>query len=160
MPAVLQRAGACSLCVLILSGDGPAPGDRDGGVPQVAGVHLVAEAERLAYADRDKYVADTDFVPLPGGSPAMMLDKAYLEMRSTLISTTASLGTAPRAASESSRRTAPRSPSSWSMALPITATREAHYCVVDGSPPSFTITRTATGPMASEVRRIARSADR
>jgi gamma-glutamyltranspeptidase/glutathione hydrolase len=78
-----------------LSGDGPAPGDRDGGVPQVAGVHLVAEAERLAYADRDKYVADTDFVPLPGGSPAMMLDNAYLEMRSTLISTTASLGTAP-----------------------------------------------------------------
>ena len=32
-----------------------------GGVPSVMGVHLVSEAERLAYADRDKYVADTDF---------------------------------------------------------------------------------------------------
>jgi gamma-glutamyltranspeptidase/glutathione hydrolase len=78
-----------------LSGDGPAPSDRDGGVPQVAGVHLVAEAERLAYADRDTYVADTDFVPLPGGSPDTMLDKAYLKRRAALISTTASLGTAP-----------------------------------------------------------------
>ena len=43
--------------------------DLNGGRPAVMGVHLISEAERLAYADRDKYVADTDFVPLPGGSP-------------------------------------------------------------------------------------------
>ena len=43
--------------------------DLNGGKPAVMGVHLISEAERLAYADRDKYVADTDFVPLPGGSP-------------------------------------------------------------------------------------------
>lgn len=58
------------------------------------GVHLVTEAERLAYADRDKYVADTDFVPLPSGSPAALLDKTYLRDRANLISQSRSMGTA------------------------------------------------------------------
>ena len=68
--------------------------DRDGGKPTVLGVHLVSEAERLAYADRDKYIADTDFVPLPGGSANTLLNKPYLTSRSMLINTTRSIGTA------------------------------------------------------------------
>ncbi|RYF26910.1 MAG: gamma-glutamyltransferase family protein [Comamonadaceae bacterium] len=58
---------------------------NEGGVPSVMGVHLVSEAERLAYADRDKYVADTDFVPLPGKGVSTMLDKTYLKQRAALI---------------------------------------------------------------------------
>ncbi|MBL0090650.1 MAG: gamma-glutamyltransferase family protein [Ideonella sp.] len=58
----------------------PTAMDINGGKPTVMGVHLVSEAQRLAYADRDKYVADTDFVPLPGGSPAKMLDATYLSV--------------------------------------------------------------------------------
>ncbi len=73
---------------------GPTVRDSEGGKPSVQGVHMVSEAERLAYADRNKYVADTDFVPLPGGSTAAMLDKAYLRSRYNLISQTRSLGTA------------------------------------------------------------------
>ncbi len=68
--------------------------DINGGLPTVAGVHLVAEAERLAYADRDKYVADADFVPLPGGSPAALLDRAYLAQRAALIDPARSMGRA------------------------------------------------------------------
>lgn len=68
--------------------------DINGGKPTVTGVHLVSEAERLAYADRNKYIADTDFVPLPGGSPAALLDKTYLRGRAGLISLTKSMGTA------------------------------------------------------------------
>jgi gamma-glutamyltranspeptidase/glutathione hydrolase len=51
----------------------------------VQGIHLFTEAGRLAYADRNRYVADTDFVPLPGKGVAAMLDKDYLKQRASLI---------------------------------------------------------------------------
>ena len=68
--------------------------DLNGGKPTVMGVHLISEAERLAYADRDKYVADTDFVPLPGGSPDTLLNSDYLAGRAALISEQHTMGTA------------------------------------------------------------------
>jgi gamma-glutamyltranspeptidase/glutathione hydrolase len=44
-------------------------------------VHWITEAYRLAYADRDRYVADPDFVPLPGGDARALLEPAYLAGR-------------------------------------------------------------------------------
>jgi gamma-glutamyltranspeptidase/glutathione hydrolase len=67
---------------------------NEGGVPSVMGVHLVSEASRLAYADRDKYVADTDYIPLPGNGLSTLLDKSYLKSRAALIDPTKSMGTA------------------------------------------------------------------
>lgn len=72
----------------------PSDMDLNGGKPSVMGVHLISEAERLAYADRDKYVADTDFVPLPGGTPNTLLNSDYLAQRAALISEQRSMGTA------------------------------------------------------------------
>lgn len=57
-------------------------------VPQA--VHLISEAERLAYADRAQYVADTDFVPVPVKG---LVDPAYLTSRAALIGER-SMGTA------------------------------------------------------------------
>lgn len=68
--------------------------------PPVAGqldaeaIHLFSEAGRLAYADRNRYVADTDFIPLPGKGIASMLDKGYLARRAALIGDK-SMGSAP-----------------------------------------------------------------
>jgi len=59
-----------------------------------AAAHLFTEASRLAFADRNRYVADTDFVPLPGGSPAPLLAPGYLAGRAALIGER-SLGKAP-----------------------------------------------------------------
>jgi len=53
--------------------------------------HLIAESERLAYADRDRYIADEDFVRVP---LAGLMDPAYLARRSALISPTATIATA------------------------------------------------------------------
>ncbi|NSX12342.1 gamma-glutamyltransferase [Pseudomonas lini] len=50
--------------------------------PTPKAVHLIAEAERLAYADRAQYVADTDFVPVPVKG---LIDPTYLASRAALI---------------------------------------------------------------------------
>jgi len=44
-------------------------------------LHLVSEAQKLAYADRGRYMADADFVPVPTG----LLAKSYLDDRRKLI---------------------------------------------------------------------------
>ena len=53
-------------------------------------IHLVSEAERLAYADRDAYVADPAFVP----QPQDIVDPDYLASRAELIDAKHSMGTA------------------------------------------------------------------
>lgn len=53
--------------------------------------HLIAESERLAYADRDKYLADDDFVRIP---LAGLMDPAYLASRSALISPAGTMASA------------------------------------------------------------------
>ena len=53
-------------------------------------VHVIAEAGRLAYADRNRYIADPKFV-LP---PRLMLDPEYIKSRSELIDLNQSMGRA------------------------------------------------------------------
>ncbi|WP_330179435.1 gamma-glutamyltransferase family protein [Nocardia sp. NBC_01503] len=74
--------------------NGDTAADRDGGKPTAAAVHLISEAERLAYADRDKYLADPDFVPPPGNSPRTLIDPSYLSHRAALIDPTRAMGVA------------------------------------------------------------------
>jgi len=49
--------------------------------PTPEALHLIGEAENLAFADRNRYVGDPDFVDVPAG----LLDPAYIESRAALI---------------------------------------------------------------------------
>ncbi|MCL4763537.1 MAG: gamma-glutamyltransferase, partial [Burkholderiales bacterium] len=51
--------------------------------------HLMAEAFRLAYADRARYMADADFVAVP---VAGLLDRGYLARRARLVDRARSMG--------------------------------------------------------------------
>lgn len=57
------------------------------------GAHLLGEAGRLAFADRNRYVADADHVPVPVRG---LLDPSYLTLRAQLIERDRA-ATAPRA---------------------------------------------------------------
>jgi gamma-glutamyltranspeptidase/glutathione hydrolase len=59
------------------------------GPGSVDAVHLIAEAQRLAYADRAAYMADANFVDVP---LAGMLDRGYLASRAKLIDMTRAMG--------------------------------------------------------------------
>ncbi len=57
----------------------------------LSAAHLFAEASRLAYADRAKYLADTDFVPVPVKG---LTDTGYIAGRASLIDPARDMGTA------------------------------------------------------------------
>ncbi len=55
------------------------------GLPSADWLHLYTEAARLAFADRNQYLADPDFVPAPGGNVQSLLAPTYLAERARLI---------------------------------------------------------------------------
>jgi gamma-glutamyltranspeptidase/glutathione hydrolase len=59
--------------------------DKDVGPLDSKNIHIYTQAMRLAFADRNQYVADSDFVEVPTEG---MIDKQYLINRSALITKT------------------------------------------------------------------------
>lgn len=68
-------------------------GDETAVQARLPAMHLVAEAEKLAYADRNRYLADPDFVAVPNG----YLDDGYLEGRRRQIDPAAAMSGRPLA---------------------------------------------------------------
>lgn len=79
--------------ILGMLGQLPPQPALDQGVPSAAFLHRYTEAARLAYADRARYIADPDFVPVPGRTWNSMLAPDYLKQRAALIGPR-SMGTA------------------------------------------------------------------
>ncbi|MGE4337076.1 MAG: gamma-glutamyltransferase family protein [Pigmentiphaga sp.] len=63
-------------------------------IPSPEAVHLITEAGRLAFADRNDYIADPGFAMEPVPSVRLLLEPGYLSRRSALIDPQASMGKA------------------------------------------------------------------
>jgi len=104
-------------------------------------LHVIGEAEKLAYADRARYMADNDFVPVPAG----LLDTAYLARRSALINLRRAM-----------RRASPGLPPGVQAArFGADATRESvgtsHISIIDGDGNAVSMTTTIESAFGSGV---------
>ncbi|WP_372730220.1 gamma-glutamyltransferase [Novosphingobium sp.] len=101
--------------------------------------HLITESQRLAYADREQYAADADFVSVPVKG---LIDPAYLAARSALISPSATMPSA-----------LPGTPPGATLAFARPAHQEehgtTHFVTVDRWGNSTSYTSTIEGPFGS-----------
>lgn len=105
------------------------------------GVHLFAEASRLAYADRALYLADPDFASVPVEA---LLSPAYLQQRSKQIDPERTMGVA--SPGEIADGHASRSPDG-SLELPSTS----HMVAVDASGNVVTMTASIESAFGSRL---------
>ena len=57
--------------------------------PTPDGIHIVLEASRLAFADRARFMADSDFVSVPVEG---LINPEYLKKRAGLVKTETAMG--------------------------------------------------------------------
>lgn len=102
--------------------------------------HLIAEAMRLGYADREKYLGDPGFVAVP---VAGLLDKSYIASRSALISADRSLGTYEAGTPPGAQ------PRTAAISGEVSGT--THFVAVDGTGDIASMTSTVEGPFGSQL---------
>jgi len=133
-----SSGGIAVLAILGLLERFPMAGMRPG---SSGAVHLFAEAGRLAYADRDHYVGDPDFVQVPA---AGLVDPAYLRERSMLIRPERSMG-----------RATPGNPVGAPTARGVDANLESmgtsHISVIDAQGNAIAMTTTIESPFGSRI---------
>lgn len=100
--------------------------------------HLIGESMRLAYADRDSYLADPDYFPVP---VAGLTDPAYLAARSKLISADRSIDKAVAGMPPGATRV--------TAALDHEVPSTSHMVAVDGAGDVASVTSTIEGPWGS-----------
>lgn len=108
---------------------------------RTSALHVIAEAEKLAYADRNRYIADPDFVSVPAG----LLDEAYLAARRRLIDPAAAM----------TRAAAGLPPGVVQRAFGVDRTLEnagtTHLSVVDGEGNAVALTATIEQAFGSRI---------
>ena len=114
---------------------------RDLSPGSLEAVHLISEASRLAFADRTRYLADDDFVPVPIKA---LVNPAYLKRRADLISPTRTMG---RAAAGRLGRHTGWAPDVDSVEAPSTS----HLTAVDAAGNATSMTTTIEGAFGSSL---------
>ena len=104
-------------------------------------MHLIAEAEKLAFADRDYYIGDPDFVQVP----LTLLDSDYLAARSQLINPNAAMP-----------RPAPGTPpgvqrQAFGLDSTLESVGTSHFSVVDAEGNAVSMTTTIESAFGSRV---------
>ncbi len=102
--------------------------------------HLIGEAMSLAYADREKFLGDADFVSVPVSG---LLDKSYIAKRSALISPDKALMIYEAG---SPLQAAPRT-----AAISGEVSGTTHFIAVDGKGSVASMTSTVEGPFGSQL---------
>lgn len=108
----------------------------------IMAVHLLAEASKLAFADRNFYVADSDFVDVP---IKQLLSKSYLHQRAGLIDPAKAMPHAepgtPQNTQSANQITSP------DHSLPSTT----HFSIVDNDGNAVSMTSSVEGPFGSHL---------
>jgi len=112
--------------------------------PQSAdAIHLISEASRLAYADRNLYLADPDFVDVPLDG---MVDRSYLRLRSRLIHPDKTSSGEPLEAGRPAGSSA-----SFAPAAPKPAHSTSHFVVRDDWGNVVSMTTSIEAPFGSHL---------
>ncbi len=108
---------------------------------QPQALHLIAEAEKLAYADRNRYIADPDFVTIPDG----LLGAGYIAERRALID--------PLRAMPKPKPGLPPGMGRQSFGRDATLERAgtSHFSIIDGDGNAIAMTTTIEGAFGSHI---------
>jgi gamma-glutamyltranspeptidase / glutathione hydrolase len=102
--------------------------------------HLISEAMRLAYADREKYLGDPDFVDVP---VVGLLDRSYLATRSALINPDHTALSYPAGNPPGAK------PRTAAVSGEVSGT--THFVAVDAKGDVASMTSTIEGPFGSQL---------
>jgi gamma-glutamyltranspeptidase/glutathione hydrolase len=116
-------------------------GQGPGNALNTRAMHLVIEAEKLAYADRNRYLADPDFVAIPSG----LLDDTYLARRRALIDTQKAMPPPPAGDPTGLDKQA------FGIDATIERAGTSHLSVIDAEGNAVSLTTTIEGAFGSGV---------
>lgn len=106
--------------------------------------HLFAEASRLAYADRDFYLGDSDFIDVPVKG---LLDASYLRARARMMRIDRVIGPSPLKPGAPAGSAALQRAPNMAADLPSTS----HFSIIDASGNAVSMTGSVEAPFGSHL---------